>query len=178
MASDFGFDRPFSVGGGSQTTTRAYIGLSLSFGGGEVRPSFVTGVQSVRVRSSNRLQGIDLNARFNFTDGFERVAVAGLIGNRTAYANIGAGYNMRSAEPFGTVALQGAFLRAGADFGLSGSVTPYVEVNTLDRPRRVGGGALGCNPGYELLPASIFDDGFLNRDFVVDGQICVDEFFD
>ena len=170
------YERPISAPG-SRDDTRAYLGVSWSLGANaSFQPSFVVGVQSIRVRSSNRLRGIDVNARFNFTDGFERVAIAGLIGRRDVYANIGGGFNIRQGEPFGTVAVQGPFLRAGLDVGLTtGNWDPYFEINTLDRPRRVAGGGLSCPENYTLMDSLFAPPGA--QDLVIDDQICVDDFW-
>lgn len=164
------FERPLRTGTGTRDHTRAYIGLSWSFGARTTsQPSVVVGVQSIRVRSSNSLRGIDVNARFNFTDGFERVAIAGLLGRRDVYANLGGGFNIRDGEPFVTAAVQGPFLRAGLDVGInSGNWAPYVEINTLERPRRVRGEGLSCPESYDLIAAPIFAPESL----IVDGQVC------
>ena len=175
------FERPIVGGSGSYSDTRPYLGLSWSFGGGASRlPSFVVGAQSIRVNSSNRLRGIDLNARFNLSDGFERIALSGLVGRRDIYANIGGGYNFSRNEFVGTAALQTTFVRAGLDVGMNtGVLEPYVEINTLDRPRRVSGAGLSCPDGYDLVSASDFPPSFLNPDLIVDGQVCEGEdFFD
>ncbi len=166
------YERPLRTGTGKRDHTRAYIGLSWSFGARATgQPSVVVGVQSIRVRSSNSLRGIDVNARFNFTDGFERVAIAGLLGRRDVYANLGGGFNIRDGEPFVTAAVQGPFLRAGLDVGInSGNWAPYVEINTLERPRRVQNGELTCPEGY-MLTSPFFDTP---DDLVVDGQTCAD----
>jgi len=179
LAGDEGFNRPIATGVGSRTSTRGYLGLSVSFGGGGAAKSgLVVGVQSIRVRSSNRLHGVDANVRFSFDSGFDRFAVAGLVGRRDVYANIGGGYSARRGEAFATGGVQAPFMRAGADFGLqSGNFEPYLEVNTLDRPRRVSGGGLACPDGYSLEPAS--DWSIANPDLFLDGFICVDfDFWD
>ena len=173
------------IGGGGEdrrSDTRAYVGLSFSFGG-SAAPSagIVVGAQAIRVRSSDRLTGIDVNARSSFQDGFDRIALAGLYGNRNAYANLGGGINPRTGEFFGTAAVQGPYLRLGADLGLAGGLRPYVEVNTLGKPKRVqGGGDLACPTGYFLADpsdwTSIFGD--IGDDVIVDGRTCIDSIFD
>lgn len=133
---------PPTGGGGAdkRSDTRAYVGLSFSFGGAAAPSAgIVVGAQAIRVRSSDRLTGIDLNARFNFRGGFDRIALAGLYGKRSVYANLGGGINPQTGEIFGTAAVQGPHLRLGADLGLGGGLRPYLEINTLGKPKAVQG---------------------------------------
>lgn len=122
----------------SRNQTRAYAGLALSFGPAEpLGAGVVVGVQSVRVNASDRLRGIDVNARYDFIRGFDRVSLAGLIGRRSGYLNLGAGMNPTSGDFFVTGAAQTRHLRAGVDYGvMSGTAGGYFEVNTLRRPDR------------------------------------------
>jgi hypothetical protein len=124
---------------------------------------------------------VDLNARFNFRGGFDRIALAGLYGNRSVYANLGGGFNPQTGEFFATAAAQGSYLRAGVDWAIgSGQLKPYVEVNTLGKPKPVqgAGGVLSCPTGYSLQDASDWSEIFtLTDDVIVDGRTCIDEIF-
>ena len=122
----------------SRTDLRIYAGIAVSFGPAE-QPGFgaVVGVQSIRVSASNRLRGLDLNARYSFPTGFDRVALAGLIGRRGGYLNLGGGFNPTRGEIFVTGAAQMANLRAGLDYGVaSATAGGYFELNSLSRPGR------------------------------------------
>ncbi len=147
----------------SRNTTRAYAGVALSFGAGDAPGvGLVAGLQAVRVSASNGLRGIDLNARYTLRSGFDRFAVAGLVGRRSAYLNLGAGFDPLTAELFVTGAAQTRHLRAGIDYGLiSGYSGGYFEANTLQRPNRyvpppraprnVGNGASDEDAGEPVL---------------------------
>ncbi len=147
--------------------TRAYAGLVFSFGSAsQASAGLVVGAQATRVRASDRLTGFDVNARFSFGSGFDRIAVAGLFGKRKAYANLGAGINPMTGDVFLTGAAQAAHARVGLDFGLMGrDAGVYFELNTLQRLRPVaappppgGGGAAGgggaVGGGNGVSPAS------------------------
>jgi hypothetical protein len=122
----------------SRNSTHVYAGIALSFGAAEQSGiGALVGLRSTRVNASNRLRGIDANARYDFRRGFDRVAVAGLIGRRNAYLNLGGGFDPLAGEVFVTGAAQARHLRAGVDYGLvTGAAGGYFELNTLDRPGR------------------------------------------
>jgi hypothetical protein len=126
------------VAAGSRSSTHVYAGVALSFGAAE-QPGLglVAGLRSTRVNASNRLLGIDANVRYDVQRGFDRAALAGLVGRRGAYLNLGGGFNPLSGEVFVTGAAQTRHLRAGVDYGvLSGAAGGYFELNTLRRPGR------------------------------------------
>lgn len=128
---------PIAPAPGAREDTRAYAGIVFSFGN-EARASVgvVVGVQHTRVRRNNTLRGVDLNARWDFTRGFDRIALAGLVGSRDLYANVGAGFRPTSGEVFATAAGQTRHLRIGGDFAFSGAFEGFGEVNSLTRLRR------------------------------------------
>ena len=122
----------------SRSSTHVYAGVALSFGAAEQAGiGAVAGLRSVRVNASNRLRGVDVNARYDFRRGFDRVALAGLVGRRSAYLNLGGGFDPIAGELFVTGAAQTRHLRAGVDYGLvTGASGGYFEANTLRRPGR------------------------------------------
>lgn len=122
----------------SRSSTRVYAGVALSFGAAaDPGIGVVAGLRSTRVNASNRLRGIDANVRYDIRRGFDRVAVAGLIGRRNAYLNLGGGFDPSAGEVFVTGAAQTSHLRAGVDYGvMSGTAGGYFELNTLRRPGR------------------------------------------
>jgi hypothetical protein len=122
----------------SRNSTHIYAGVALSFSPVE-QPGIgvLAGVRSTRVNASNRLRGIDANVRYDIQRGFDRVALSGLIGRRSAYINVGGGFNPLLGEAFVTGAAQTRHLRAGLDYGImSGDSGGYFELNTLRRPGR------------------------------------------
>ena len=138
----------------TRSDTRVYAGVSVSFGA-QPEPGFgaIVGLQSTRLRPSGRMRGIDIHGRYDFLRGFDRVAVAGLIGRRNGYLNLGGGYNPLSGEVFVTGAAQAQNIRAGLDYGvLTGTSAGYFELNTLRRlgryvPPPTNGGSDDGVPG-------------------------------
>jgi len=123
----------------SRDDTRAYAGLVFSFGSSsQASAGLVVGAQATRLRASDRLTGFDVNARFSFGGGFDRIAVTGLFGKRNTFANLGGGVNPMTGDFFLTGAAQTGHARVGVDFGLTGrDAGVYFELNTLRRLRAV-----------------------------------------
>jgi hypothetical protein len=168
--------------------TRAYIGLAWQFGPQSPgRPDVVLGIQSVRVKPDDGLTGVDLNARIGLDGRPARIALSGLFGNRTAFANLGVGYDFRAGGPIGTVGLQVPRARGGIDIALkTGQFRPYVELNTLDAPEVAAAGSpstLSCStPNYLLatrdqlnsVGQDVFDQFIVPSNLDVNGVACVD----
>lgn len=178
--------------GGSRTDVTGYLGLSFSFGANAPKgPQVVVGVQRLKVESDDSVRGLDLNARFGLDGQLGRVAVAGLAGQRDAYANLGFGYDFAQDGMFGTAALQSGPLRLGADMDIgTGAIRPYLELNSLHKPKRVAGGAggLACaTAGYVPInavqaldaggPAAVFYNFAVSNGLDLDGTVCVDAGF-
>lgn len=149
-------------GGDSQhTENRVYAGISWTFGGKQgLVPQLVLGARSLRVKSSDAVSGGDLNVRLNVFHGFSidslRLGYVG--GNRDVQGNIGGGYSFADSKLLGTAAIQANYSRVGTDYVFgSGEIRPYAEINSLQKPKNVGGGAVGCPSGYTLGP--IADSG-------------------
>ena len=134
------------------TENRVYLGLSRELGSGfSATPDLVVGVRTLRVSSSNSVDGADLSARVTLKDGvaLDSTRLVYVGGERDLMANVGVGYSIKHKSLLGTAAVQGPHIRAGADYLLGdGSVKPYVEVNTLAKPAEVKKpeGAEGAEP--------------------------------
>ena len=136
----FTFSPPTSAAQ-SQTNTenRAYAGLvwtlqdQMSF-----IPDLTIGFRSLRVKSSDSVNGGEISARIKLKDGisFDSTRLSYVGGERDVLGNIGIGYSATNSSFLGTLAVQGAYTRLGTDYQLNGNkFVPYVEVLTLDKPR-------------------------------------------
>ncbi len=161
-----------SQGSGSETQTKAYAGLAWTLGAKKspAVPDLVVGVRSLKVKSNDRVSnGADLSARFTFVEGlsFDSLRLSYVGGKRDVLGNIGVGYSFASKSFLTTVAAQGAYSRAGIDYKYSsGEVSPYLELLSAGKPKKVTGGGLGCNsndPNYYVPDgASVGDFCFYN----------------
>jgi len=84
------------------------------------------------------VNGADLSVRIKLKDGValdsSRLVYVG--GERDLMGNVGVGYSFVNKSVLATVAIQCPYTRAGVDYELqNAAVRPYVEVNTLDRPK-------------------------------------------
>ncbi len=141
----------------------------------------------MRVKPDDSLTGIDLNARIGLDGRAARVALAGLFGDRRAFANAGVGYDFRADSPIATAGLQMQRARAGIDIAMkTGQFRLYVELNTLDAPSVATAGSpatLSClTPNYLLatrdvmnsVGQDIFDQFIQSGGLDVNGVACVD----
>jgi hypothetical protein len=149
--------------GGSRTDNRVYAGLSWELGGGQgLMPSFQLGFRTLRVKSSDSVNGADISLRIKYDRGLvldsTRLVYVG--GNRDVQGNLGLGYSFVGSGMLATAAIQGPYLRLGTDFMFGDkSFKPYVELNSLAKPDKVAG-ALSCAPGYTLVNANdVFGNG-------------------
>jgi hypothetical protein len=59
-------------------------------------------------------------------------------GERDLLGNIGVGYSNPNSTLLGTIAVQGSYARLGTDYELNkNKFVPYLELNTLDNPKKV-----------------------------------------
>ena len=157
-----------SAGSSSERTDhRLYTGLVWEMGAGKsLVPDFLIGFRSLKVKSSDNVQGGDVSLRIKYEQAFSldssRLVYVG--GNRSLMGNIGAGYSFRQQSLLATAALQTGHFRLGSDYLLSSDrFQPYAEINTLNTPdkERKKQGASGCPTGYEYYP--------LDQNFYADG---------
>lgn len=157
----------------SRTDTRLYTGLVWELGSKQIGlPQIVFGLTSVRVRSSDRLEGADFGIRVSYADkiAIDSLRLSYVFGNRVVRGNVGGGYSVAHTGLLVTGGVQTAYLRAGADYLVSGKeLLPYVELNTLSRPRKVVGG--GCSSG------SLMTWDFSNSDYDYNTMYTVDQIF-
>ena len=132
-----------TIPGGSETQTqnRAYAGLVWTLQEKtSVIPDLTIGFRSLRVKSSNSVQGGDISARFKLKNGisFDSTRLSFVGGERDVLGNIGIGYSIANSSFLGTLAVQGAYSRIGSDFEFANKkFVPYLEVLTLDKPSKV-----------------------------------------
>lgn len=148
-----------SLGGGSETQTKAYAGLAWTLGAKKSAavPDLVVGVRSLKVKPNDRVSnGADVSARFTFVEGFafDSLRLSYVGGKRDILGNIGVGYSFASKSFLTTVAAQGAHSRAGIDYKYSsGEVLPYLELLSAGKPKKTKGGGLACdtdNPNFSV----------------------------
>lgn len=125
----------------TETENRAYAGLvwtlqeQMSW-----IPDLTVGFRSLRVKSSDSVNGGDISARIKFKDGitFDSTRLSYVGGERDVLGNIGIGYSVTNSSLLGTVAVQGAYSRLGTDYQFNDNkFVPYLEVLTLDKPNNV-----------------------------------------
>lgn len=134
---------PIIVPGKSQTETenRAYAGLvwtlqeQMSW-----IPDLTVGFRSLRVKSSDSVNGGEISARIKLKDGisFDSTRLSYVGGERDVLGNVGIGYSATNSSFLGTLAVQGAYTRLGTDYQFNGNkFVPYLEVLTVDKPNNV-----------------------------------------
>ena len=136
----------------TETENRAYAGLvwtlqdQMSF-----IPDLTIGFRSLRVKSSDSVNGGEISARIKLKDGisFDSTRLSYVGGERDVLGNIGIGYSATNSSFLGTLAVQGAYTRLGTDYQFNGNkFVPYVEVLTVDKP---GSTSYECeNPNSSL----------------------------
>lgn len=141
---------PAGTGASKRTDNRVYMGLVWSFGKNASKtPDVLIGLRTTRVNSSNSVKGADLNLRLQSAKNFapEGLRLSYLGGNRSAMANIGAGYSFVSGSALITAAVQAAHVRVGTDYLLANqNFVPYFELNSLKRIQPAGS-SYSCSTG-------------------------------
>ena len=123
----------------AENEDRVYAGLVWDLGqSASFVPSVIAGVRTLHLNNGSSLDGADLSVRITLKDGValdsSRLVYVG--GERDLMGNVGVGYSFVNKSVLATVAIQGPYTRAGVDYELqNATVRPYVEVNTLDRPK-------------------------------------------
>lgn len=120
-------------------------------------PDLTFGFRSLRVKSSDSVNGADLSARIRLDGGiaFDSTRLVYVGGERDILGNIGIGYSNTNASFLGTAAIQGPYLRAGSDFEIANKrFVPYLELLTLDKPNNVN-----RKPGSNTCPTGYTDTG-------------------
>lgn len=159
--------------GGNHTENRAYAGLVWTLGGQTgLVPSVVVGARSLAVRDNDSVSGGDVSVRLNVFGGFgvDSLRLVYVGGSRDVQGNIGGGYSFVGAGVLATAAIEGPYVRVGADYAInSGRITPYAEINSLKKPESGGDGAMSCPASYRLVNASAIG---APASQTVNGQTC------
>ena len=114
-------------------TTKAFVGLNLSFGAGGMTPEGVLGVATGETDTSNDFTGASAALHFGLGDfGLRSVRITGLAGDPDTQGEIGLGYSFADRGIFGVGGINTQYFRAGADLGFDGSLSPYFGVQSLD----------------------------------------------
>jgi len=160
---------------GKRRTDAVFVGINWNFGAKS--PELVLGFRGLRTNTSKKSDGyqLDLVLPFSSTISFDRVRLSYVGGQRSALGQLGLGYSFAQKSFLGNVALQAPYVTAGVDYLFSGSVLPYVGVNSLGRPRVPTSGAssttLGCTSPATLQPA----DNFSGTVGETDGFTCFED---
>lgn len=142
----------------STTENRAYAGLvwTLKEKTSWI-PDLTLGFRSLRVKSSDSVNGADLSARIKLDGGvaFDSTRLVYVGGERDILGNIGIGYSNTNSSFLGTAAVQGPYLRLGSDFEITNKrFVPYLELLTVDKPNKVN-----QTPGSKTCPVGYIDTG-------------------
>jgi hypothetical protein len=142
----------------TETENRAYAGLvwtlqdQMSF-----IPDLTIGFRSLRVKSSDSVNGGEISTRIKLKDGisFDSTRLSYVGGERDVLGNIGVGYSAINSSFLGTLAVQGAYTRLGTDYQFNGNkFIPYLELLTTDKPNKVrdvgGTTTYSCPTNYQL----------------------------
>lgn len=100
-------------------------------------PDLTFGFRSLRVKSSNSVNGGDVSARIKLYDGvaFDSVVLSYVGGKRDILGNLGLGYSFTNSSFLGALDAQGAYTRIGSDFQFNDKkFIPHLEILTVDKP--------------------------------------------
>ena len=100
-------------------------------------PDLTMGFRSLRVKSSNSVNGGDVSARIKLYDGvaFDSVVLSYVGGKRDILGNLGLGYSFTNSSFLGALDAQGAYTRIGSDFQFNDKkFIPHLEILTVDKP--------------------------------------------
>jgi hypothetical protein len=141
---------PTSYKSNTDTENRVYAGLVWTLQEKmSLIPDLTLGFRSLRVKSSDSVEGADISARIKLKDGvaFDSTRLVYVGGERDILGNIGIGYSNTNSSLLGTVAIQGPYSRVGTDFEFTNKkFVPYLEVLTLDKPNKVNKTTIISNP--------------------------------
>ena len=134
----------------TDTENRVYAGLVWTLQEKmSLIPDLTLGFRSLRVKSSDSVEGADISARIKLKDGvaFDSTRLVYVGGERDILGNIGIGYSNTNSSLLGTVAIQGPYSRVGTDFEFTNKkFVPYLELLTLDKPNKVNKTTIISNP--------------------------------
>jgi hypothetical protein len=174
-----------SISPGSRTDNKIYAGLVWTLKHqSPLLPDLSFGFRSLKVNANNDVNGGDLNGRVSFNGGlsFDSFRLVYVGGNRDIQGNLGGGYSFNQKSLLASGAIEGPYIKVGSDFMINDkSFVPYVELNSLSKPKKVANGneSLACPSGSSLKSVdnnSWFTDGlyffFANPSDVSGGYTC------
>lgn len=172
-------EAPIGSGAAKQTTTRWYTGLVWDLGGIQgMKPDVVVGIRSLTVNDIDSVHGSDMNLRFKLTGSafsLDSARVAYVGGTTQLLANAGLGYSFTNASPFVTAAVQPGYFRLGTDYLFAARRFKFFgEINTLEKPEKVGTGELSCANAPKILTDVGSVGGTVPDNAIVNGQTCYD----
>jgi len=137
---------------------RVYAGFEWPFGAGQsFAPKMVFGLRSLTIKDSNAVSGGDLSLRFDVLHQWklDSIRLAYVGGDRDVQGNIGGGYSFTDAQPLVTAVIQSSYARIGTDYvyGVR-ALRPYIELNSMEKPKQISNSKLTCSSGYSLSSAS------------------------
>ena len=143
-----------STSSSSRTDNKVYAGLVWTLNHqASYLPDLSIGFRSLKVNSNNDVKGGDLNGRVSFNGGlsFDSFRLVYVGGNRDIQGNLGGGYSFNQKSLLANGAVEGPYIKVGSDFMINDkSFVPYVELNSLSKPRKVENGSLTCPSGSDL----------------------------
>jgi hypothetical protein len=143
-----------AAGANSRTDSSVYTGLVWQFGNeGSFVPLFQLGFRSLNVKTSDNVNGADINVRIKYDHSLEldsaRLSYVG--GERNLLGNLGFGYSFLNHEVLATGGVEGAYIRLSSDYLLTSKKFNFFgELNTLNKPTkyiRPSSGDMTCTSG-------------------------------
>lgn len=149
-----------SSSSGSRTDNKVYAGLvwTLNHQSSHL-PDLSIGFRSLKVNSNNDVNGGDLNGRVSFNGGlaFDSLRLVYVGGNRDIRGNLGVGYSFKQKSLLANGVLEGPYVKVGSDFIINDkSFIPYIELNSLSKPKKVANGGSTCPSGSTLTSIDFF----------------------
>jgi hypothetical protein len=164
-----------STGGGS--STQAFLGLRWDFGA--QGPALTGGVRYLKSDDGDTVYGAQFDGSLPLTGDshLPKLRLLGVFGSEAVQGQIGGGYDFGKQTAIVSGGLQGPYIEGGIDYGLDGSVAPYVGLNSLKKPDIADG--LSCPDPYSLLPVTNgtvdFDSSevLVDPSYIAEGQTCI-----
>ena len=137
-----------TTGAGTNTETKAYIGLNWTLGGGPT-PALVLGVFNTKVKANGDTIGANLAFHANLAGGLKpgKLKLSYLNGRDDLQGELGLGYDFVKAAPLGFLGLNAPYVSAGIDGYLNPGFVPYAGLHTQGSFDRPTGTTYSCPPG-------------------------------
>ena len=123
------------------TENRVYAGLVWTLQQKtSLVPDLSVGFRSLRTKSTDSVEGGDINLRIKLKDGvsFDSTRLSYVGGERSILGNVGVGYSYTTSSFLGTFGIQAPYSRVGSDYEFANKkFVPYLEILTVDKPSKV-----------------------------------------